>query len=130
MNNLKKFVIITAAILAMAAVGVYLRNTGNELMIFNETNFEEKVLKSEEVVMVDFWAPWCGPCNRMTPVVEKLAADYTVGKVNIDENSTLSSTYKISAIPAVVFFKNGEEVERLVGIQTEEKLREVFEEHK
>lgn len=99
-------------------------------MIFNESNFDEEVLGSDEPILVDFWATWCGPCLALTPIVEKLAEEVSgakVGKVNVDENSDLAQKYAVSAIPTILFFKGGEVVERMVGLQTEEALREKLE---
>ena len=97
-------------------------------MILNESNFEEDVLKSGKPVLVDFWAPWCGPSNAMFPTIEALAENYSVGKVNIDENSELATTYEISSIPALLFFKDGKVAKKLVGIQQQAALEKVFEE--
>ena len=81
-----------------------------------DSNFEELVLKSDKPVMVDFWAEWCGPCRMVGPVVEELAKDYqgkaVIGKVNVDNNAGISMKYGIRSIPTILFFKNGELVDR------------------
>ena len=87
--------------------------------VLNNENFDEKVIKSDKLCMVDFWAPWCGPCVRLSPTIDALSAEYegkvNVGKVNVDENPDLSEKYGIKGIPCVLFIKNGEVVDRQVG---------------
>ncbi|WDF56787.1 thioredoxin [Mucilaginibacter sp. KACC 22063] len=84
-----------------------------------DANFEELVLKSDKPVLVDFWAEWCGPCRMVGPVVEEIAKDYSdkaiVGKVNVDNNPGISMKYGIRNIPALLFFKNGEIVDKQIG---------------
>ncbi|MHB8183353.1 MAG: thioredoxin [Candidatus Desulforudaceae bacterium] len=88
-------------------------------MEFNEKNFEAEVLKSEEPVLVDFWAAWCGPCRSMAPVIDQLASEFQgkakVGKLNVDENQSLATKYGIKGIPTLLFFKAGEVVDQEVG---------------
>lgn len=84
-----------------------------------DTNFEELVLQSEKLVLVDFWAEWCGPCRMLTPIVEELAQDYkekaVIGKLDVDNNPDTCSKYGIRNIPTILFFKNGEIVDKQVG---------------
>ena len=91
----------------------------NKTLVFTDENFEKEVLKSDLPVMVDFWAPWCGPCQMAGPVIEELAEEYEgkvkVGKLNVDDNQQVAMRYGIMSIPTVMLFKNGEEVGRKIG---------------
>lgn len=86
---------------------------------FTDSNFEEEVSKSDLPVLVDFWAPWCGPCKMAGPVIDELAEEYKgkvkIGKLNVDENQEQAQKIGVMSIPTVVLFKNGEEVERKIG---------------
>lgn len=85
----------------------------------NKGNFDERVIRAEKPVLVDFWAVWCGPCSMMSPIIEEIATEkadaLVVGKVNCDENMELAQRYHITGIPAFLVFREGEVVERLVG---------------
>ena len=88
---------------------------------YNDSNFKEKVLDSNKLTVIDFWAEWCGPCRAIGPVIEELSKEYdgkiNVGKVNVDHNPQLSITYGITSIPAILFIKGGKVVDKLVGAQ-------------
>ena len=93
----------------------------------NDQNFENEVIKSERPVVVDFWAPWCGPCRMLAPVTEKLADSYTgkvkFCKINVDENPETSMKYGVRSIPTLIFFKGGEKKESSVGAVPENLLK-------
>jgi thioredoxin 1 len=99
---------------------------------FTDANFEAEVLKSNTPVFVDFWAPWCGPCQMMGPIVEELAKDFEgkgikIGKCNVDENSESAGKYNVMSIPSFIIFKNGQPVDQMVGGLQKEKLQEMIE---
>lgn len=95
---------------------------------FTEENFTKEVLQAQELVVVDFYADWCGPCQMMGPVIEELAEQYQgtvkIGKLNTDENQELAGKYKIMSIPSILFFKNGEVVEFLNGVTSKEEMEQ------
>ncbi len=91
-----------------------------------DKNFEEEVLKSDKPVLVDFWAPWCGPCQMMGPIIEETAKEVKetakVGKLNVDENPETAQKYGVMSIPTLIIFKKGENSKQLVGVQSKEVL--------
>ena len=104
----------------------------SKVKIIDENNFNQAVIQSEQPVMVDFWAPWCGPCRMLGPVVETLAEEnigrIEVGKINVDENQNLAMEYGIRGVPTLAFFKGGQEVKRVVGAQGKAQLQKVIDE--
>lgn len=101
-------------------------------VIFTDANFEEEALKSELPVLVDFWAPWCGPCRIVSPIVEELAKEYEgkvkIGKMNVDENSKTAAKYGIMSIPSLLIFNNGQPIKTMVGAQGKENFKKGIEE--
>jgi thioredoxin 1 len=94
---------------------------------FTDENWKTEVLEASVPVIVDFWAPWCGPCRMLAPTIEKLATEFDgkikVGKMNTDENQETPGGLRISAIPTVLIFQDGKEIDRLVGVNTESKFK-------
>lgn len=93
-------------------------------------NFEAEVIKSEKTVLVDFWAPWCGPCRMLSPVVDEIGEERTdikVGKVNVDEQEELAMRFGIMSIPTLIVFKNGEAVKKTLGVQPKATILEMVE---
>ena len=96
-------------------------------MLLEQFNWKKEVLRSDEPVLVDFWAAWCGPCRTMAPVVESLARDFKVCKVNVETNQPLAAHYGISSIPAFFIFQGGRIVAQHLGITPEATLRSELE---
>jgi len=98
---------------------------------FSDGDFDEKVLKEKGVVLVDFYADWCGPCRIMAPIVEELAKEYkgkvVVGKLDIDKNGKTASEHKVMSIPTIIIFKDGKEIDRHAGSGKKEDLVEMLE---
>ena len=103
----------------------------DKLKTLTDSNFDQEIQTG--VVLVDFWAEWCGPCRRIAPIVEELAGQYdgraTVGKLNVDENPAVVSRYSIRGIPALLLFKGGELVDSLVGATDKTRIRALVEKH-
>ena len=112
---------------------VDLVRSADHLQTFTDGNFEESVIKAGEMVLVDFWAEWCGPCKRLAPTVDALATDYagkvTVGKLNVDDNPNTALKFQIRGIPALLLFKGGQIVESIVGLVPKEDLKKAIDKH-
>lgn len=100
----------------------------------SDSDFDGEVLQSAEPVLVDFWAPWCGPCRQIAPVIEQLATENAgavkVAKVNIDESPNIAANYGVSSIPTIMIFKGGDVVDRFVGVQQKRRLQDALDQAK
>ena len=99
------------------------------LININNSNFESEVIKSDKKVLVDFWAPWCGPCRMLLPTIEELAnslTDVKICKVNVDDESELATKFGIMSIPTLMVFENGSVVSKSVGVRTEDEILEML----
>jgi thioredoxin 1 len=105
----------------------------SDVIDITDENFENEVLKSDKITLVDFWATWCGPCRKLSPVVEELAAQYDgkvkFVKIKADENMQTSQKYSISGVPSLLLFKNGEPVERIVNLVPKNIIENTLNKH-
>lgn len=103
---------------------------GTDALKVDESTWDADVVKSPELVMVDFWAVWCGPCQTVAPIVEELATEYAgklrVRKLNTDENPEIAGRYQVMSIPTILFFRDGQAVERLVGARPKRQFKELI----
>ncbi len=97
---------------------------------FTDSNFEADVLNNEKPVLVDFFADWCGPCQMMAPLIEEIAKQYegkaTIGKLNVDDNPKTALKYRVMSIPTMIFFKNGEIAEKIIGASSQKDITDIL----
>ena len=107
--------------------------SSENIKVFTDVNFEEEVLKSDRPVLVDFWAEWCAPCRMMAPAVDAVAQEYAerakVGKVNVDENQSVTSRYNIRGIPTLLLFNRGQVQEQIKGATSKDAIVKMLEKH-
>lgn len=104
-----------------------------QTLTFNDATFDADVLQSDQPVLVDFWAEWCGPCRQMTPTIDALASEYSgkvkIGKLNVDQNTGTAARYQIRGIPTLLLFKGGKVVEQMVGARSKADVQRVIDTH-
>ena len=96
----------------------------------SDSEFDREILKSDKPALVDFWAPWCGPCQKIGPVVEELASEYKdkvkIAKINIDDNRQVAGTYGVMSIPTLILFKGGSVVDKITGLVPKDRLKDLL----
>lgn len=106
---------------------------GKNLTKLSDENFSKEVLESEKIVLVDFWAPWCGPCKKLGPIIEELADEKNENikftKLNVDENKKMAGAYGIRSIPTVAIFKDGKPIDGFVGLRSKSEIKALLKKH-
>ncbi len=101
-----------------------------KIITLTKDNFEQEVIKSDKPILVDFWAPWCGPCRAVGPLMDELAEEFDgkakVGKINVDEQGELAATYRVMSIPTVMLFNNGNMTDKVIGSRTKNEFAEII----
>ncbi len=101
-----------------------------DLINVTDNDFEQEILKSDKPTLVDFWAPWCGPCQRIAPIIEELASEYKdkvkVAKINVDESRKIATDLGVMSIPTLMLFKGGEMVDKVIGLVSKDRLKELI----
>ncbi len=104
-----------------------------KVTVITKNNFEQEVLKSDQAVLVDFWAPWCGPCRAVGPIVDELAGEYEgkakVSKLNVDDEGEIAAKFRVMSIPTIMIFKNGDVVEKVIGARSKTELASLIDKH-
>ena len=104
--------------------------SGESVIHVNEGTFDTEILQSDKPALVDFWAPWCGPCRAIAPVLDEIAEEYKgkvkVAKINVDENRKLAGNHGVMSIPTMILFKNGKPLDKIIGLVPKERLKELM----
>jgi len=104
--------------------------SGESVIHVNEGTFDAEILQSDTPALVDFWAPWCGPCRAIAPVLDEIAAEYKgkvkVAKINVDENRKFAGNHGVMSIPTMILFKNGKALDKIIGLVPKERLKELM----
>lgn len=128
---MKKYLIIICSIVLALTTNAQSKQEKGQGKVVKVTasNYNQEI--AEGIVIVDYWAPWCGPCRKLEPILKSLAAEKNIkiGKLNVDENKSFTTAKKISTIPTMLIYKNGKEVEHLTGLYTKEELTKILDKY-
>lgn len=130
-HKMKKYLIIICSIVLALTTNAQSKQEKGQGKVVKVTasNYNQEI--AEGIVIVDYWAPWCGPCRKLEPILRSLAAEKNIkiGKLNVDENKSFTTAKKISTIPTMLIYKNGKEVEHLTGLYTKEELTKILDKY-